>query len=53
MTEADWIELGKLIELVRTHKVKTLETKVGGLNVHIYYRGLTTHVEIKERAVHA
>lgn len=47
MTEKDWIEFGKLIELVRSHKVKMLETTIGDCKVHIFSRGLTTHIELK------
>lgn len=48
MSEKDWLEFGKLVELVRSHKVRMLETKVGDCKVHIYYKGLTTHIELRE-----
>ena len=48
MTEEEWAELAKLVELVRAHKVKSLETRIGIIKVHVYYRGLTTHIELQE-----
>ena len=48
MTEAEWIEFGKLVTLVRDHKVKSLETRIGDCKVLIYYRANTTHIELHE-----
>lgn len=52
MIDVNWVEFGKLVELVRSHKVKMLETTVGDCKVHIYYRGLTTHIELTEGRKH-
>lgn len=49
MTDSDWIELSKLVEVVMKHEgVKSLETKIGILSVKIHRRGHTTHIDLTE-----
>lgn len=52
MSEGNWAEFIKLVELVRAHKVKNLETKIDNFKVRIYWHGRTTHIELME-ATHA
>lgn len=53
MTEVEndaWVELGKLVELVRTHKVKSIETKVGPFKVKIHRLITTIRIDLQEVA---
>ena len=53
MTEAtneDWLELAKYIELVRAHKVKSIETRVGPFKVKIHRLITTVRIDLQEVA---
>ena len=50
MTEEEtiWVDLGKLVELVRTHKAKSIETKVGPYKVKIHRLITTIRIDLQE-----
>ena len=43
-----WQELGKLVEMVRDHKVKSLETKLGPYKIKIYRIITTIRIDLQE-----
>ena len=43
-----WIELGKLVELVQSHKAKSIETKVGPYKVKIHRLITTVRIDLQE-----
>ena len=43
-----WVELGKLVELVRSHKAKSIETKVGPFKVKIHRLITTIRIDLQE-----
>ena len=43
-----WQELGKLVGMVRDHKVKSLETKLGPYKIKIYRIITTIRIDLQE-----
>ena len=43
-----WQELGKLVEMIRDHKVKSLETKLGPYKIKIYRIITTIRIDLQE-----
>ncbi len=51
MTEAiveDWIQLGKLVEMVRAHKIKSVETRIGPFKIKIHRLITTIRIDLTE-----
>ena len=46
--ESVWVDLGKLVELVRSHKAKSIETKVGPFKVKIHRLITTIRIDLQE-----
>lgn len=49
-TNEDWADLGKLVELVREHRVKLIETKIGPFRVKIHRLRTTIQIDLQEVA---
>jgi len=50
ITDAEWTELGKYVDLIRQHKVKSIETKVGPFKVRIHRLITTIRIDLQEVA---
>lgn len=50
ITLESWQELAKLVELVRSKNVKSIETKVGPFKVKIYRLITTIRIDLQEVA---
>ena len=50
IADAEWAELGKYVDLIRQHKVKSIETKVGPFKVRIHRLITTIRIDLQEVA---
>ena len=49
-TDEDWAEFRKLVEIVRTHKANSIETKIGNCKVKIHRLVTTVRIDLQEVA---
>lgn len=49
-TDTDWTEFRKLVEIVRSHKANSIETKLGNCKIKIYRVITTIRIDLQEVA---
>ena len=50
ITDEDWAEFRKLVEIVRAHKANSIETKIGNCKVKIHRVITTVRIDLQEVA---